>query len=71
MKSMPGWPRERPFLLGLSSNGDGTLKAYTNQALSSAEAETIYPEAVIGIALEALDLSTSADVATRFKIMIV
>ncbi len=47
----------------LESNGDGMLKAHTVETVESAEdqvANTIYSAPVIGIALEAMDLSGSS-----------
>lgn len=59
----------------LESNGDGTLRAHTildPTGTSGAEWEgKIYTKAVVARALEALDLATSGDSATRLKVLIV
>lgn len=48
----------------LESNGDGTLKKYTADAIAVSSAEpgtvTVYPTQIVGMALEALDLSGSS-----------
>jgi len=59
----------------LESDGDGKLRKHTTKTVAASSAqelsETIYSQPVVGIALEALDLSTSADSDTRIKIEIV
>jgi hypothetical protein len=49
---------------GLESNGDGTLR-------KSSEEGSELPGSITAIALEALDLSTSGDSATRLKIEVI
>ena len=55
----------------LESNGDGTLRKYVAQSASSAESETFVPDSIVAESMETLDLSTSADSATRFAVEIV
>lgn len=44
----------------LESNGDGTLKKYTADAWETNTAGTVYPNQIVGVAMEALDLSDSS-----------
>lgn len=57
----------------LESAGDGTLTKHTADAWTSANVGTVYGNAIVGVALEAVDMSGSsgADPNGRIKIMIV
>lgn len=57
----------------LESAGDGTLQKHTADTWASAGAGTIYSNQIIGIALEAVDMSDSsaADPSGRIKVLIV
>jgi len=57
----------------LESAGDGTLQAHTADDASSDEAFTIYGNQLVGIALEAVDMSGSSgeDPSGRIKVRIV
>jgi hypothetical protein len=46
----------------LSSKGDGTLKKYVAQIDSASDTETILPEPIVAVALEAVDMSGSSGV---------
>ena len=56
----------------LSSNGDGTLKVFVPPTDSSAYAGVDYPNQVVGIAIEAVDMSGSSavDPSGRIKVQI-
>lgn len=56
----------------LASNGDGTLKVYTAPSVGSAEVYTDYQDPIVGLALEAVDMSGSdlVDPTGRIKIRI-
>jgi len=57
----------------LESAGDGTLQKYVADTWASAGAGTIYPRAIVALALEAVDMSDSsaADPTGRIKVMVV
>jgi hypothetical protein len=59
----------------LQSAGDGTLTKYVAEHWHSADAGTIYPLAIVGVATEAVDLSGSAGThpvsGLRIKVRIV
>ena len=44
----------------LESNGDGCLQKHVADIDSAADVETIYGRAIVGVAIEAVDLSTSS-----------
>lgn len=44
----------------LSSNGDGYLKKYVPEAVASGGAGTFYGNPIVGVALEAIDLTASS-----------
>jgi len=44
----------------LESHGDGMLQVYAVDTVSSAEAAVIYPLQIVGVALEAVDISDSS-----------
>lgn len=53
----------------LESAGDGTLQKHVPDVDSAADVETIYGNAIVGVALEAVDLTASAN-TTAGRIMI-
>lgn len=56
----------------LESAGDGTLQKHVPDIDASADATTIYGRAIVGIAVEALDLSASSNTtAGRIQVKIV
>jgi len=56
----------------LESDGAGRLNVYAADVASSGEAQTIYPNPIVGVALEAVDMSDSsgADPTGRIKVRI-
>lgn len=50
----------------LESNGDGYLKVYAADSAGAVE----YPNSIVGIALEALDLSSSSGAESTYRLLI-
>lgn len=55
----------------LESNGDGTLKKHTAQTLEDSNPGTNYTHGIVGIALEAIDLSGSSGADPSSNLIVV